>query len=55
VAFVLTTVGKLVPHRIEPHAGRRAYPLQVQPVLPAAEIPEGTEVWLLDAPRPLGA
>lgn len=52
VAFVLTTVGKLVPHRAEPHAGRRAYPLQVQPVLPAAEIPAGTEVWLLDTPGP---
>ena len=50
VAFVLTTVGKSVPHRPEPHAGRRAYPIQVQALLPASEIPEGTEVWRIDAP-----
>lgn len=50
-AFVLTALGKSVPSRVEPHAGVRAYPMQVQGSLPASEIPPGTEVWLVDAAR----
>ena len=48
-ALVMLAMGKSVPSRTEPHAGLRAYPMKVQGLLPAAEIPPGTEVWLVDA------